>query len=103
MARHHNIDGEMVPFSPEEEAAADAEAAAWNAGLADRAMGAIREERSRRIAAVAWRYERHAREQRLGLPLSDDIEILDAYIQALADFPETVTDPLDPPPWPVSP
>jgi len=29
MARHHNISGKIVPFTPEEEEARDAEEAAW--------------------------------------------------------------------------
>lgn len=45
----------------------------------------VRAERDRRMAAAQWRYERLARETRLGLPLSDDLGALDAYMQALAD------------------
>lgn len=48
----------------------------------------VRGERDRRIADLAWRYERHARELRLGLPPTDDLTALDDYIQALADVPE---------------
>ncbi|MCB4811703.1 phage tail assembly chaperone [Methylovorus menthalis] len=49
---------------------------------------AIRIERDARISAVSWRYERHAREERLGIPLTDDIAELDEYIQDLAEVPE---------------
>lgn len=61
-----------------------------------------RAQRDNLIAAVAWRYERHARELRLGLVPTDDIAVLDIYIQSLADittqagFPESIT-------WPVVP
>ena len=60
---------------------------------------AIRSDRNAKINEVSWRYERHARETRLKLKTTDDIEVLDTYIQALADitkqktFPESVTWP----------
>lgn len=58
----------------------------------DRAKAAhvaqVRAERDRLIGEVQWRYERHAREVRLGLEPSDDIKALDAYVQALADVPK---------------
>lgn len=63
---------------------------------------AARADRDARIAAVAWRYERHARELRLGLTPTDNLAALDAYVQALADvplqagFPSTID-------WPVAP
>lgn len=47
----------------------------------------IRSNRDALIAATAWRYERYARETRLGLSTTDDIAVLDAYIQKLADLP----------------
>lgn len=65
-----------------------------------------RAERDARIAAVSWRYERHAREERLGIPFSDDIGELDEYIQALADVPEQAGFPGEidwPPPFETSP
>lgn len=40
------------------------------------------------IAAVAWRYERHARELRLNSPPTDNLAALDIYVQALADVTE---------------
>lgn len=49
----------------------------------------------------AWRYERYAREMRLGLTPTDSLAALDTYVQALADvpkqagFPEIIT-------WPVA-
>ncbi|GEM_PF-2138954 len=62
----------------------------------------LRAQRDGLIAAVAWRYERHARELRLSLKPTDDLTVLDTYIQALADltrqtgFPSLIT-------WPVAP
>lgn len=55
----------------------------------------IRKERDKRIAEMTWRYERWGRHDRMGLPQIDNIQKLDAYIQALADIPQTQTDPYD--------
>lgn len=55
----------------------------------------IRAERDRRIDAMAWRYERWSRHERLGIEQMDNIQSLDTYIQALADIPQTQTDPYD--------
>ena len=49
---------------------------------------AVREERDALIADVTWRYERYARETRLGMATTDDIGKLDAYIQALCNIPD---------------
>jgi antitoxin (DNA-binding transcriptional repressor) of toxin-antitoxin stability system len=46
----------------------------------------VRADRDSRIAKVDWRYTRHAREARLGLTPTDDIAVLDTYVQALADI-----------------
>lgn len=62
----------------------------------------LRARRDSLIAAVAWRYERHAREVRIGLTPTDSLVTLDAYVQSLADltkqagFPDSIT-------WPVAP
>lgn len=67
---------------------------------ADELATAIRADRDARIDAVAWRYERNAREVRLGIKPTDDIAALDKYVQALADvtaqkgFPDKIK-------WPV--
>lgn len=56
----------------------------------------IRAARDWRIAEIAWRYERIARQKRLGLTPTDDIAELDKYVQDLADitlqstFPQSV-------------
>ncbi len=46
----------------------------------------VRSLRDKKLDSVIWRYERHSREERLGLELTDDIVTLDTYIQALADI-----------------
>jgi len=55
----------------------------------------IRLERDTFIRGVNWRYERHARLERLGLQQIDNIIELDSYIQALADLPQTQNDPFN--------
>lgn len=60
----------------------------------------VRLERDARINAVTWKYERHARETRLGLAPTDDIAVLDKYVQDLADVPKQSGFP-DAVVWPV--
>ncbi len=50
MARHHNINGNIVPFTAEEEAQRDAEEQAWNDSAFDRAMANLRQDRNRKLA-----------------------------------------------------
>lgn len=61
-----------------------------------------RAERDARISAISWRYERHARELRLGLSSTDDLAALDAYVQALVDVPKQPGFPSEIN-WPVQP
>lgn len=53
----------------------------------------VRLERDKKINETSWRYERYFRHERLGIPQIDSLQNLDAYIQALADIPETQMDP----------
>lgn len=48
----------------------------------------IRRIRDQKIKDVEWRYNRYARETRLGATPTDNITALDTYIQALADITE---------------
>ena len=50
MPRYHNINGEIVQFTAEEEAARDAEEQAWADGALARAQANLRRERNRRLA-----------------------------------------------------
>ena len=50
MPRYHNINGNVVQFTAEEEAARDAEEAAWANGALARAQARLRSERNRRLA-----------------------------------------------------
>ena len=91
MTRYHNIMGEHVAFTPEEETARDAEEAAWAAGENDRAMAALRQERDQKLAETDWW-------------ASSDLTITDdqrTYRQALRDVPSQA-DPFNIT-WPTKP
>jgi hypothetical protein len=47
------------------------------------------------IKENTWRYERIARRERLGLNQIDNITELDAYIEELANLPESQQDPFN--------
>ena len=55
----------------------------------------VRSKRDRLIAQEDWRYARYNSEVRQGLPPSDDIKALDAYVQALRDIPDQEGFPWD--------
>ena len=50
MPRYHNINGEIVQFTAEEEAARDAEEQAWADGALARAQASLRERRNQLLA-----------------------------------------------------
>ena len=52
MPRYHNINGNQVQFTAEEETARDAEEQAWADGAVARAQAELRRERNRRLAAT---------------------------------------------------
>ena len=81
MARHKMVNGVRVDFTPEEEAARDAEEAAWAAGAFDRAIVGLREDRNRNLSATDW------------YALSDVVMSQDMtdYRQALRDLPAGLT------------
>ena len=92
MTRYHNIMGEHVAFTPEEETARDAEEAAWAAGENDRAMAALRQERNAKLAETDWM-------------ATSDYTMSDpwkTYRQALRDLPANTADPANPT-WPEEP
>lgn len=61
-----------------------------------------RRTRDQLIKECQWRFERHARLARLNQTQVDDIAVLDAYVQALADVPEQAGWPFDIT-WPTRP
>ena len=50
MPRYHNINGNIVQFTAEEEAARDAEEQAWEAGALGRAQANLRSRRNQLLA-----------------------------------------------------
>ena len=54
MPRYHNINGNQVQFTAEEEAARDAEETAWANGAFDRAIANVRSNRNRLLAETDW-------------------------------------------------
>lgn len=54
------------------------------------------------VQQIAWKIERYARESRLGKTPTDDIDALDAYVQALADVPQQLGFPWEVV-WPTEP
>ena len=81
MARHHNINGNIVPFTAEEEAARDAEELAYANGAFDRAMADLRQKRNSLLTATDY------------LALSDNTLSADmtTYRQSLRDITDGLT------------
>ena len=77
MARHHLINGNVVPFTAAEEAARDAEETAWNNSAYDRAIADLRSKRNRLLAETDF----YALSDVI---LSDDMK---TYRQELRDLP----------------
>ncbi len=77
MARHHNINGNIVPFTADEETARDNEEAAVLAAAPARALADLRSKRNRLLAETDY------------LALSDSTLTSDmrTYRQALRDLP----------------
>ena len=78
MPRYHNINGEIVQFTAEEEAARDAEEQAWADGALARAQANLRQERNRRLAETDF----YALSD---VTMSDDMK---TYRQNLRDLPD---------------
>ena len=92
MARYKKLNGQFVLLSAEENAARDAEDAAWTADANNRAAARVREERNRLLAETDY------------LALSD-VTMSDAWktyrqnlrdIPAQSGFPNSVTYPTKP-------
>ena len=81
MARHKIVNGVRIDFTPEEEAARDAEEAAWAAGQFDRDIARLREGRDRNLASTDW----YALQD---VTMSDAMA---AYRQDLRDLPAGLT------------
>ena len=81
MPRHHNINGNIVPFTAAEETARDAEELAYANGAFDRAMENLRQKRNSLITATDY------------LALSDNTltSAMTTYRQALRDITDGLT------------
>ena len=77
MPRYHNINGVIVQFTAEEEAARDAEEQVWIDGAFDRAIADLRSKRNRLLSDTDF----YALSD---VTLSDDMT---TYRQALRDLP----------------
>ena len=95
MARHKMVDGVRIDFTPEEEAARDAEEAAWAAGQFDRDIARLRDNRNRDLSATDW----YALQD---VTMSD---AMTAYRQDLRDLPAglTTVEEVQAVSWPVKP
>ena len=95
MARHKVVNGVRIDFTPEEEAARDAEEAAWAAGAFDRDIARLRMERNSKIASTDW----YALQD---VTMSD---AMTAYRQDLRDLPAglTTAEEVAAVSWPVKP
>lgn len=90
MPRYHNINGEMVQFSADEETARDAEEQAWADGADTRAAVAVRKERDALLSSCDWM-------------ASSDVTMSDEwrdYRQALRDVPSQLPGAIT---WPTEP
>ncbi len=81
MARHHNINGNIVPFTSAEETARDAEELAYANGAFDRAIADLRQKRNSLLTATDY------------LALSDNTltSAMTTYRQALRDITDGLT------------
>lgn len=82
MPRYKMVNGERVQLTAEEEAARDAEEAAWEAGAKDRAMANLRSKRNNLLKET----------DHYGLSDVTMSEAMTTYRQELRDLPSTVAD-----------
>ena len=95
MPRYHNINGERVQFTAEEEAARDAEEQAWADGALGRAQATLRSRRNQPLAETDF----YALSD---VTMSDDMK---TYRQELRDLPEgkATVDKCNNVTWPTKP
>ena len=95
MPRYHNINGNRVQFTAEEETARDAEEQAWLDGAFGRAIARLREDRNRKLSATDY------------YALSDVTmsEDMTTYRQELRDLPSglTTVEEVNTVTWPTKP
>ena len=81
MPRYHNINGNQVQFTAEEETARDAEEAAWANAAPARALAELRNKRNGLLQTSDWEI---MQELEKGNAISDEMK---TYRQALRDLP----------------
>ena len=95
MPRYHNINGNQVQFTVEEETARDAEEKAWADGALARAQANLRQERNRRLAETDF----YALSD---VTLADNMKTYRQNLRDLPDGKDTV-DKCDNVTWPTKP
>ena len=95
MPRYHNINGNQVQFTAEEETARDAEEKAWEDGALARAQANLRQRRNRRLAETDF----YALSD---VTMSDDMKTYRQNLRDLPDGKDTV-DKCDNVTWPTKP
>ena len=95
MPRYHNINGNKVQFTAEEETARDAEEKAWADGAVARAQANLRADRNRKLAETDY----YALSD---VTMSDDMK---TYRQNLRDMPagKDTVDKCNNATWPTKP
>ena len=95
MPRYHNINGEIVQFTAEEETARDAEEQAWADAAPARALARLREKRNRLLAETDFYGNSD-------VTMSSDMT---TYRQALRDLPDgkDTVDKCENATWPTKP
>ena len=99
MVRYHNINGNVVQFTAEEETARDAEEKAWADGAVGRAQANLRTKRNRLLQESDWEI---TSELEKGNAISTDMK---NYRQALRDLPagKDTVEKCDNATWPTKP
>ena len=90
MIRFNATSKGMIPFTPEEEVAADLEAAQWEAGASERLAAAAREKRNVLLAATDWAV---LRAKELGQPVPLNVYNYRGDLRQIpeqAGFPTTI-------------
>ena len=95
MPRYHNINGNQVQFTAEEETARDVEEQAWADGALARAQANLRQERNRRLAETDF----YALSD---VTLADNMKTYRQNLRDLPDGKDTV-DKCDNVTWPTKP
>ena len=95
MPRYHNINGNRVQFTAEEESARDAEEQAWADGAFDRAIADLREQRTNLLKATDF----YALSD---VTMSEDMETYREELRNLPDGLTTVED-VNTVTWPTKP